>query len=644
MSRFVGPIPAWVVLVGVGATAGVGALLNCGGTVNGNPPVATSRARLQVSSSGAVFTTLVDGSSVNQNVFALKEDVYLDGGPGLHAPAKAAGLPEGDYFFQVTDPSGKDLLSSDHISCRKVHVNGAGVLSAVFSGTNYKWSGGAWQPVACQHAQGVDKDHSADGAVTVQLIPYDDTPNSGKVYKVWMIRVENYTGDVGFVPTNKNDLVNGELYEPGNFHGFVPSASKTDNFKAGTNKHCDSPIVTLSKFHDPNMNGTQDSGEPEISGWRMTVIDPLGGSNDYFTTGTFVASPGVWTITEDQPAGTAVTASLVDGAPFHGDPGCGGDPAAATGPRQTVTVTVVNDCSGETHAVVFGNVGVGRATGCKAYDRDGDGSADEGEPLIPGWKMSLAGTDVTGAAAGPIVATTESSGCISGDVLPGTYTITEVMPSTGGWSSTGPLQQTFTVESSLANGAIVGTESRVVFTNVCTGSGAFGTKGYWHNKNGLAEITSDDIGFANGLVPYVSPSSYFDAGDEPFDGQFTNGDPVPAVTGATGEILGAAGTPLAEISSFLVDANATGDPREQLAQQLLAFVFNTRHRLDDPAAAIRMPDGTFRSATDLITDAVTAWSTGTAEQQHEMEAVLDGFNSSSDVQFIRYTPCSVSYP
>ena len=38
--------------------------------------------------SGAIFTTTVDGSIVNENVrYEKKEDVYLDGGPGPNAPS-----------------------------------------------------------------------------------------------------------------------------------------------------------------------------------------------------------------------------------------------------------------------------------------------------------------------------------------------------------------------------------------------------------------------------------------------------------------------------------------------------------------------------------------------------------------------------
>ena len=45
---------------------------------------------------GAIFTTLVDGSSGNHNIYNAKQDVYLNGGPNSpNAPCTAAGLPDG---------------------------------------------------------------------------------------------------------------------------------------------------------------------------------------------------------------------------------------------------------------------------------------------------------------------------------------------------------------------------------------------------------------------------------------------------------------------------------------------------------------------------------------------------------------------
>ena len=77
--------------------------------------------------SGAIFTTVMDGTRVNANIYQDKcgaLGVWLDGGPGPNAPPGAAGLPDGDYYFQVTDPSGKTLLSTDAVQNRQFHVSG----------------------------------------------------------------------------------------------------------------------------------------------------------------------------------------------------------------------------------------------------------------------------------------------------------------------------------------------------------------------------------------------------------------------------------------------------------------------------------------------------------------------------------------
>lgn len=151
---------------------------------------------------GAIFTTLADGSAVNHNHYAAKADVYLDGGPSGGSPSGAAALDEGDYYFQVTDPSGKVLLSSDAIECRRIHVNDDGVIDAVVG--------------ACRHVTGIDQDQAALGAITVQLMPYANTPNPGGVYKVWVTPVGAYVGGG---------------YSAGVSYGFVPAFSKTDVFK-----------------------------------------------------------------------------------------------------------------------------------------------------------------------------------------------------------------------------------------------------------------------------------------------------------------------------------------------------------------------------------------------------------------------------
>jgi len=160
--------------------------------------------------SGAIFTTVADGSEVNFNIYPSKEAVYLDGGPGPGAPQTAAGLDDGRYVFQVTNPSGKVLLSQDAAQCRQFDVAGGIITAVVVTG--------------CQHLTGLDVDH---GAVTVQLMPYSDTPNPGGEYKVWATLASNYVCSLSVIDC-------GYVKGPdGMKHGFVPGDSKTDNFKVG---------------------------------------------------------------------------------------------------------------------------------------------------------------------------------------------------------------------------------------------------------------------------------------------------------------------------------------------------------------------------------------------------------------------------
>ena len=202
--------------------------------------------------SGAIFTTTVNGSEVNYNQFPAKPDVYLDGGPGPGAPQSAAGLDDGTYVFQVTDPSGKELLSTDPARCRQFVVTGGIITSVVATG--------------CEHFTGTDIDHNAK---TVQLIPYNDTPNPGGVYKVWVVRVEDYLlGCSELGVSNGLDVVDPGR-NPGNSHGFIPAHCKTDNFKVGKQ-----PVVEIdTRFFDSATRQILDNR-------KITWIDTNGATND----------------------------------------------------------------------------------------------------------------------------------------------------------------------------------------------------------------------------------------------------------------------------------------------------------------------------------------------------------------------------
>jgi len=209
-------------------------------------------APAQAQLSGAIFTTVANGSEVNFNIYPSKDAVYLDGGPPPGAPQTAAGLPDGTYVFQVTDPSGKTLLSTDIANCRRFTVANGIITGVVAAG-------------GCEHLTGIDIDHNA---VTVQLMPYLDTPNNGGEYKAWATPVANYLQGCATLGEASGLSVVDCGITGGDFHGFIPSHSKTDNFKvkgAQINREVDTHFIA--------SNGSLILGECEI--W----IDTLGVSN-----------------------------------------------------------------------------------------------------------------------------------------------------------------------------------------------------------------------------------------------------------------------------------------------------------------------------------------------------------------------------
>ena len=294
---------------------------------------------------GAIYTTVSDGTTVNGNIYAAKPDVYISGGP---QNKQDPGLvPDGNYYFQVTDPSGAVLLSLDDVKCRVVVVSNGRV-----NGVPADNAGGFGDP-SCYHMPGTQND--ANGALPVQLCSkapllcdapnsYKDTPNNGGEYKAWMIPVQDYdSGNAG--------QCHGAA-APGECWGFVDASSKTDNFKV---KKANAAYVTVCKFNDENANGSQDSGEPFIAAWPITAtgVDTLSGpigtvnaQTDENGCVSFSVSDfsqgGIITLTEGFQAGNWQQTAPPDGT-YTVDDGQGG----------TITVTVVNGV--ESFALVAGD-------------------------------------------------------------------------------------------------------------------------------------------------------------------------------------------------------------------------------------------------------------------------------------------------
>jgi hypothetical protein len=164
---------------------------------------------------GAIFTTDGACNGTDLNIYDSKGDVYLDGGPGHPG---AAGLPDGNYYVQVTEPDGTLLGKS---------------LTA-----NATVSGGEF--LQCYRLEDilVKASDATPG--------YDDTSNGGGEYKVWV---------------SKNPA-------------FDNNESKTDNFKVKNEVQPPPPgHLVVKKFYDANADGVWNTGDTEITGWQVTIHD-----------------------------------------------------------------------------------------------------------------------------------------------------------------------------------------------------------------------------------------------------------------------------------------------------------------------------------------------------------------------------------
>jgi len=192
---------------------------------------------------GAIFTTGSTCDGTNVNIFNSKSDVYIDGGP---AHQGAAGLPDGFYYIQVTEPGGALLGTSvGSATPTPIHV------------TNGEFD-------VCYQLEAVviKTSDSTPG--------YDDTTNGGGEYKVWVSPNADFTG------------------------------GKTDNFKVKPDVPT-SGTLNVNKFYDANANGQNDDGQL-ITGWKIRIIDDV--ELFRFTPVSVIVAPDDYVVSEFDPAET----------------------------------------------------------------------------------------------------------------------------------------------------------------------------------------------------------------------------------------------------------------------------------------------------------------------------------------------------
>ncbi len=503
--------------------------------------------------SGAIYTTNADSSMVNENLYANKDDVYLSGGPRPPS-CSSPGLEDGTYYFQVTDPNGSTLLSTDPLDCRVVTVTN-GVVADYGPAA-----------VGCTaHLTGVPIADCGETPpkITVQLSPYSDTPNNGGVYKLWMTPI----GDVaaGCDPTTSGAGC------------FVNSSSKTDNFRVA-NQNMPPNLqseLDVFKFCDVNGNGVLDPDELlfGLNGWTInvtqgvtTVCTGTTGSDGQGRKVCTPLNPGDTNVAEVLQSGYTHTATcsgpgcgmcLMSGDPCNSDADCQmvnpADTCSLFGAVNPFPVTLADGAISE---VDFGNVG--GITGRKFSDLNGNG-IDDGEPGVQGVKFLLTGTALDGVTPISLCANTDANGNYSFPLTPGdNLLVTEVQPPNS--IATTPL----TCNGSFGDPANPSTCAgfNCEFGNACLGgSCAAKTLGWWAN-HGNSSITGADLCALTAL--------------NLVDGKGNSFDPISVANCAAGPTYKQITNGRSALSSWLLSGKAT-NMAYMLSVQLATAELNTLH-------------------------------------------------------------------
>jgi len=551
---------------------------------------------------GAVWTTLADGSAADHNVYAAKEDVYLNGGPNLLTGA--GWIPSGDYYFQVTDPPGHTLLSTDLIGSRRFNVAPNGIITYT-------------PELGCPpHITGTDPQ---TGSTIIQLMPYLNSPNGE--YKMWVTRVADY---------NPAD--------PQSRFGFVPYNSKTDNFRVRS-----ALTIVGSKWEDANANGSWDETEVGLGGWTV-ILERKQGRQWLWVADSITAANGSYAFTGITQGGNYRIYEVLQTDWTQTYPNGDGCHYLSVSKQQIRRGVIVG-------AYDFGNwrPDGGRPvtlSGIKYYDTNVNGERDLEEPGLQGWTIHITPVmpdpgngwipdpsrpavpdqvTVANGTWGPVDVEEE-----------GMYLVCEEPP-VAPWWQTGPLDGTLSIRVEAAGGCyLLDAVSDVLdpyytqldFGNVRLGGGNAHTKGYWHAWNtGNSRIEQSWIDIVNSEVPYSSPSDYSQTLDnqgdfwyawvEPFDGVGNGGYTYPGAT-----LLARS---RAEIADYLVDS-VLGEMRLILAQQLLAMKLNVLSG-DVDAWDLLGCNGDYITAGDLIAEGEDAWAGTDTALQTALKDCLDAANN-----------------
>lgn len=391
---------------------------------------------------GAIFTSTKTGTTVNGNIYNDEKDVYLNGGP---QNPNGSLLMDGIYFFQVTDPSGKTLLHKDSAWDRLVLVDG-GRFAGRCNSSGTLLSMGPPKP---PHPNGIY--NPTNGGVPVQLWPYDPTPNNGGEYKAWLVL---WKPEVTDSPKTYSSTTYSTPDTDGVHLVFSRRWCKTDNYKVKvkTGPPNKDWVLQALKFYDTNMDGVWDPSELPIMDFGITF--ELNGGAPAFkltlangTTDVVVPNGTTYRICEVLPPNAGYNAVVPAASTGWFQTGPGGFYDAPEDRCYSGTAT-------SNGTFYFGNIQMGRLSGVKFYDTNGNGEKDPGEPGLAGFKIKIEAVWPDGSDDGETITSGADGSWVSKRYPDGTdYTVYEDLSTFPTWLQTStPATYTGTIEGTKPTG------------------------------------------------------------------------------------------------------------------------------------------------------------------------------------------------
>ena len=233
------------------------------------------------------------------------------------------------------------------------------------------------------------------------------TASNGSNRTVTTDALGTYTASVPPGPTTSNvdetdpQFPAGAIQTEGTDPTTVTAVANTTT-SAGNNGYFTAAIITGRLYQDTNGNGTQDPGEPGLSGIDVVITNSMGQTRTVTTNGTGNYSASV------TPGSTLVDIDQTD--PQY--------PAGATQTQGTDPVTLTAIAGAATSAGTNGYYTPATLTGHLYIDTNGNGIQDSGEPNLASVTVLI--TDSLGNA---LTVSSNSLGNYTASVPPGSTTV-----------------------------------------------------------------------------------------------------------------------------------------------------------------------------------------------------------------------------